>query len=540
VFNWNLKMNASFVHIQNMKANLTFLFALFFLCLCSGQTLMERAYSPPGDHPLENVFQASDGGAWITMEYGKVLKVDENFNVEWVENYSILGSDRLIALQETSDGGAIVGGYEGFSLQTNNHIPILMRISPQGDVIWAKSFDLGYFGEIQSIIEPGNGDFMAVFNSTDGFSRLIFFDEEGMEFNFFAIKVNGNDVRTFGCQKLSDDGFVVGGDYYDENLDRHVFYIAEFDGQSPVWSKTYAYEIVAFPYYSFFMTSTANGDIGVSSQIGSLPSQQTRELILLSVDESGELIWGKKMEPDVELTFAFTTGLVSDGGNGIYQSFAYWSQNDEMVTHFSGWNESGENLFIQTVTKPTANERFGYEYRTDEGLFVLSGEDLEIGTQAESPVLTLQGPQGEMPCDQSSETVLITDLLPEVSDVTIELEDSEGGITDLEVSKATFGVASYLLCSATLNTTNLEDDHLLEIYPNPSDHAVFFDIGDLAAETLLIQIFDQLGREVYSRNGVRGSLFTISKESIGSGLFVARISHSDTGEVLGQGKFVVE
>lgn len=533
-------MNDKCIFVRSKRTYLIVVFVVSCCGLCKGQTLMERAYSPGGDHPMDNLFQASDGGAWITMRNGEVLKVDDNYDVEWFEAYDILGLDHLIALEETSDGGALLGGYEGISLPPNDHFPILMRISPQGEVIWAKSFDLGYFGEIQSIIELENDDFMAVFNSTDGFSRLIFFDEEGMEFNFFAIKVNGNDLRTFGCQKLSDDGFVVGGDYYDENLDRHVFYIAEFEGQSPVWSKSYAYEIAAFPNYSFFMTSTANGDIGVSSQIGSLPSQQTRELILLSLDESGELNWGKKMVPDVELTFTFTTGLVSDWENGIYQSFAYWSQNDEMVTHFSGWNEFGENLFIQTVTKPTPNERFGYEYRTDDGLFVLSGEALEFGTQAESPVLTLQGPQGEMPCDQSSETVVITDLLPEVSDVSIELEDSDGEITDLEVSKVTFGVASYFLCSATLNTTHSEKEPLLEIYPNPSDHQVFFDFGDLDARTTRIQIFDQLGREVYNRDGVSGSLVTISKESIGSGFFIARISHSDTGEVLGQGKFVVE
>jgi len=80
----------------------------------------------------------------------------------------------------------------------------------------------------------------------------------------------------------------------------------------------------------------------------------------------------------------------------------------------------------------------------------------------------------------------------------------------------------------------------LKIYPNPSHGDVFFDLSATINTTVLIQIFDVAGREVYRQNVGGASLVTLSKKRIGSGFFIARIIDSGSGEVIKQGKFVVK
>ncbi|MEZ5172817.1 MAG: T9SS type A sorting domain-containing protein [Bacteroidia bacterium] len=80
----------------------------------------------------------------------------------------------------------------------------------------------------------------------------------------------------------------------------------------------------------------------------------------------------------------------------------------------------------------------------------------------------------------------------------------------------------------------------LLIFPNPSADVVFFDISFPQSETVNIQIFDALGREVFCQNKVCQNQFSISKESIGTGFFTARITCSNTHEIINQGRFVMQ
>lgn len=535
-------MRTKSIFIQSVKAYICILLTILSFGLCSGQEVSERVYSPGGSHPLESIFPASDGGAWLLLENAEVLKLNENLGVEWFEIYDLLDFDHLIALAETDEGGVIAGGYEGVIsiIVTPTPTPLLTRLSPSGEVIWAKSFDLGYLAYVQSIIKLDDGQFLAVCNSHSGRSAFLYFDEEGDSFNIVEPQINGSGVQTFNCLHLSGERFLAAGDYYDEGLEQRVFYLAEFDGQTPVWSKTYSYEVGASPGNGLYITATSNGDIGFGSRISDSQTQLLGDFVLFRLNETGELIWGKRMELNNDSDWGNLTGLVSNGDDGICHSLTYLSEDMERVSHFTGWDEDGENLFTETVSKTNLEQFFAYEYYRDDGLFVLSSNFEEFASGDNTAVLTLQGPQGQMPCDQSAETIVIEELLPGVTDVSINIIPASGTSTDLETTRQSSNVASYVLCSSILSTRNLEAERRINIYPNPTNNTVFFDLSEVEHETTLIQIFDELGREVFRQNGVSANLFSIQKESIGSGFFIARISNSDTGEMVKEGKFVVK
>lgn len=80
----------------------------------------------------------------------------------------------------------------------------------------------------------------------------------------------------------------------------------------------------------------------------------------------------------------------------------------------------------------------------------------------------------------------------------------------------------------------------LHIYPNPSDDIVCFTLNTTRSEPVTYQIFDALGREVFSQSIVSANQFLISKERIGTGFFLVRISRSNTNEIISQGKFILK
>ena len=512
------------------------------LALCStsilAQEIMERVYSPPGGNELENVFPASDGGAWVLMEFGRIVKVDDNLDVEWSDSYTFSNNTRLITLAETNDSGVILGG-STFSSLANNPIPVLLKISETGEVIWAKSVDLDNIEHVQSVLNLGNQEFVAVCKSENGNTVFAYFNEDGSSFSFAKPHLNGESVEVQESIRLHDDSFLIGGVYFEDEINGQVFYISKINGQISQWSKTYTYETFADPALALSLASTTNGDIGLSSRILSSSGNPGHSVVLLRLNVDGELKWGKKMSLGTETQVGLNTGLVAGSDNEMRQSFLFWTSDTLRASHFSGWDEEGNALFAEAYTTLNGLQYYGYKYYDSNGIYALSSEYIEPTSLNLAGVLTLQGPQGEMPCGEISEDVAISEMLPEVSDISLELVDSDGNSTNIEVNHQSSNVASYDLCSITLSTLNTDVGKRINIYPNPAKNNVFFDLSKIETESTLIQIFDELGREVYRQNGVRESLYSLSKESIGSGFFIARISNSRSGELLSHGKFVV-
>jgi len=501
------------------------------------QEIIERVYSPPSGNELENVFPASDGGAWVLMKFGRIVKVDDNFEVEWSDMYTFSNSNRLITLAETDDGEVILGG-STFSSLAENPIPVLLKLSQTGDVIWSKTVDIDNLEHVQSVLNLGNQQFVAVCKSENGNTVLAYFNEDGSSFNFVKPHVNGESVEVQESILHNDGSFLIAGVYFEDEINGMVFYMAKIEGQILQWSKAYTYETYADPAFPLSLACTTNGDIGLSSRVLSPLSNPGHSIVLLRLNVDGVLKWGKIMTLGT-FQSGLNTGLVAGLENEMRQSFIFWTSDTLRASNLSGWDEEGNTLFSEAYTKPSGLQYYDYKYYDSNGIYVLSSEYIEPTSQNLAGVLTLQGPQGEIPCGEISEEVDIGEFLPEVSDISMKLIDFEGNSTNIDASHQSSNVASYNLCSITLSTHQLKSESLLNIYPNPTESNVFFDLSRIETESTVIQIFNELGREVYRKNGVQRSLFSLSSASIGSGFFIARISDSGTGEVIGQGKFVV-
>lgn len=111
---------------------------------------------------------------------------------------------------------------------------------------------------------------------------------------------------------------------------------------------------------------------------------------------------------------------------------------------------------------------------------------------------------------------------------TVAIEDENGCAT----LSAPFAFNSLNLDRSEANPFN--------IYPNPSDGIVYFDLSALGGVNAKLQVFDYLGKELYRQVGVMQDLFSLDGESLGSGIFIVRVTDPATGELLLNGKFVVK
>jgi len=160
----------------------------------SGDTVWSRSYDSPDDDNAGGLAVDSDGNVIVVGAYvtpgdtlgGEVLKYDRNGNLLWVRRYLPNGSttDLCGALVDDSMniyacGYCFVGGSYDDAL--------LMKLSPDGDSLWTKTYDLG-------------GDWM------EAFDRLEW-DREGC---IVGIGTTGDDDNTdFITVKFDRDGDTI-------------------------------------------------------------------------------------------------------------------------------------------------------------------------------------------------------------------------------------------------------------------------------------------------------------------------------------------
>jgi uncharacterized repeat protein (TIGR01451 family) len=89
-----------------------------------------------------------------------------------------------------------------------------------------------------------------------------------------------------------------------------------------------------------------------------------------------------------------------------------------------------------------------------------------------------------------------------------------------------------------LNTeeTNFGD---IFIYPNPSSDLIYFDLSSLGNQPLQLSVYDLSGKRIFTDSHLGGSVYSLSKTELESGVFVLSVSDPSSEEVLTTGRFVI-
>jgi hypothetical protein len=187
----------------------------------NGNVLWQKTYGGSSNDWAESIQQILDGsyvvaGVTDSFDAGNgdfwVLKLDANGNVLWQKTYGGSAFDRGRTIQQTSDGGYIVGGMTQ-SFGAGNGDAWELKLDANGNVQWQKTYGGNDF-EGAAIWQTPDGTYIAT-------GRTYSFGAGGDDLWVFKLDTNGNMVwqKTYGgsgnefarsIQQTSDGGYIVG------------------------------------------------------------------------------------------------------------------------------------------------------------------------------------------------------------------------------------------------------------------------------------------------------------------------------------------
>lgn len=211
-----------------------------------GTKQWENSYGGKNYDILYSLQQTSEGGyilgGWSSSFSGNkaspnfgfqdfwVVKVDAQGTQQWENSFGGQNSDYLYSLRQTADGGYLLGGVSKSSISGNKTSPNfgeydfwVVKVDSQGNKEWENSFGGGQNDELYSLQQTSNGGYILGGRSYSSISGSEIFPRFGGG-DFWVVKVDtlGNkeweqsfggekDDELYSLQQTLDGGYILGG-----------------------------------------------------------------------------------------------------------------------------------------------------------------------------------------------------------------------------------------------------------------------------------------------------------------------------------------
>jgi hypothetical protein len=278
----------------------------------TGDTLWTKTFGGSDFDSGYSVQQASDSGYIITgstKSYGHgnadvyLIKSNEMGDTVWTRTFGGNGFDAGYYVQQTSDGGYVIIGYDG------SHGPVgyniyLIKTNSQGDTLWTRALkgDIGYSGQ-----QTSDGGYI-ITGEDDSDVCLLKTDSSG---NSLWAKTYGGSEYDCGkfVQQVRDGGYIITG-------------ITHPPG---------GYESES---YAYLIKTNSSGDTLWTKKIGQIPGS-SEGMCVREIDNGGYVIVGSTRPYDI-------------GSEGIYLIRTNTSGDTLWTRTFGGVNGHEGNSIHMT------------------------------------------------------------------------------------------------------------------------------------------------------------------------------------------------
>ena len=248
-----------------------------------------------------SIRQTTDGGYIIagykeTMPSSNnrdvsLIKINANGYQQWYHTFGRTITDIGECVQQTADGGYIIAGYTVSGL--NNNDILLIKTDSAGELQWWQVYGNSFDDKGYSVQQTTDGGYIVC-----GFNRDVGFDHE----NVFLVKTDslgnqqwsqiyGGNLKDFGrcVQQTNDGGYIITG--YSENFtpaDMNVYVIKTDSNGFEQWSK-YIGEGGEGDELSYCIQQTADEGYIIAGQADSYGAGD-RDVYLIRLDSEGSLV----------------------------------------------------------------------------------------------------------------------------------------------------------------------------------------------------------------------------------------------------------
>jgi hypothetical protein len=227
----------------------------------SGGTLWTRIYvDTTGYNAGNSVQQTSDGGYIIagTYDYGGanpqvyLIKTNASGDTLWSRTYGGTNWDKGYSVQQTSDGGYIIGGFTS-SFGAGSYDVYLIKTNATGDTLWTRTYggtgdDGGY-----SVQQTQDGGYIvAGWNNSFGNGAQVYLVKTDASGDTLWTRNYGGTDYDYGrsVQQTTDGGYVIAGQ------------TNSFGNSTQV----------------YLVKTDANGNVGVETPVRQLDGSTVRQL----------------------------------------------------------------------------------------------------------------------------------------------------------------------------------------------------------------------------------------------------------------------
>ena len=418
---------------------------------------------------------------------GWIVKTNSSGSILWDKTYGGSGDDFLISIDQTTDGGFIVGLGSDSNIsgdKTENSRGGLdfwiLKINASGNIEWQKTYG-GAQPEFDThVFQTADGGYFVSGYSDSGISGDKTEASNGQR-DYWALRLNSSgDIlwqnsiggslidRATISTTSQDGGYVIGGfstssstgDKTENSRGASDNWIVKLDANgNVVWDKTFGGSSVDLVRDVLRVSDGyvvgGYSDSGISGdKTGALRGEV--DYWIYKLDFTGNMLWQKTLG-----------GSMTDYLRTIRQK----PDANLLVTGYSNSNISGDK---------TENSNGGYDM-----WFLLLDANGEILGQN-----TIGGAGDE----SSGYSIILNDgyifSVASASNSSGDKTDDSRGLEDywiFETNNNLLGLAS------------LEDQAKFAIYPNPSKDFFYIDFGALQSSAI-ISIFDLSGKKVYQKN----------------------------------------
>lgn len=510
-----------------MKTKLITYAVLCFALLASvgiAQTKFETTF---GDSLAEYCFsakQTNDKGfvlAGFSKSYGTggnnfyVIKTDSLSSVMWSKVYGGISDDEIYNIQQTTDGGYIMGGYtRSFGVQYYD--ACLLKLDANGDTLWTKTYG-GLGSEYgNTVIQTKDGGYIMAGYTTDSTSMYIVKTDAQGNLLWQKTLGAGTGVTDAYCIKqTTDNGYIItgyGSGFGEDNGD--VFFIKTDSLANPIFTKTYGYKGAD---WGNFMCETTDGGFVIGGSYSTDSTQLDIDAYIIKTDANGDTLWTRAFGGtgnDYGQYILQTT----DGGyilGGYTNSFGAGNYDAFLVKV----NANGDTVFAKTFGG-TGDDEANTVVQTADGGYILTGQSNSFGKGSYDFYLVKTDANGNSTCQQTNvysvkrptKTKATNASTWQITPSYLQLSAHPNGYT---------GASPTDVCNS-IGITTFKDKSLgLLVFPNPNTGLFTISFNDMNEEKVNLSIQNILGETVFTANTVTNS--EVNLQQLINGTYFAHI-----------------
>jgi hypothetical protein len=434
---------------------------------------------------------------WGYQDYW-VVKIDSLGNKQWDKDFGGTEADYLISLQQTRDGGYILGGYS-FSDSSGDktqdgwglHDFWIVKIDSLGSKLWDKDFGGTDYDFLYSIQQTTDGGYVLGGFSASGISGNKTQDTWG-NYDYWIVKIDslGNKQwdKDFGGTSIDflyslkqtiDNGYILGGYSYSgisgdktqDTIGSWDYWIVKTDSLgNKQWDK----------------------DFGGTEEDRLFSLQQTVDggYILGGFSASG--ISGDKTQP------------IWDTCTSCFYKFDYWIIKTDSVGN-KQWDKDFGGTLIEELFNIFISDDGGYLFSGDS-YSPLSGDKTENNLGTEQTWVLKTDSLGNKQWDKTLRTNTLIDdengLVIQTEDGCFAMANTTGGGIAGDKTQPSWGGWDYWIikfCDTT-STTSInqisESQFQISIYPNPFTSAFTVHSSQNITQ---ITIHNIIGEKIYQK-----------------------------------------